>query len=84
MSKKCERENIDTQEEEDEDDYDDDDYFFSGFTWKAVVIGYGGGVMVGFVAGYLIFRAGEPKWFTGVVARELGRKVKRMEIRRFL
>lgn len=76
LSKKCERE-IETNQEEKEDD----DYFFNGFTWKAVVIGYGCGVVPGFIVGYLIFLAGKPKWFVGIIARELGLKVRRMEIR---
>ncbi|XP_017239966.1 receptor-like protein 35 [Daucus carota subsp. sativus] len=81
LSKKCEKEIIETQEEEEEEE-DDDEYFFSGFTWKAVVIGYGGGVVVGFVVGYMMFIiAGEPKWFTRTVARELRYKVKRIEVR---
>ncbi|KAK1352891.1 receptor like protein 26-like [Heracleum sosnowskyi] len=76
LSKKCEI-NIRTQEEDDEDD----DYFFSGFTWKAVVIGYGCGVVPAFVAGYLMLLAGKPKWFAGIIARELGLKIMRMEIK---
>lgn len=80
MSKMCKREITKTHQEED----GDDDYFFSGFTSKAVVIGYGSGVVLGFVVGYMMFKAGKPKWFTGIIARELGLKVRRLEIRGFL
>lgn len=80
LSRKCGKEITETQQEgEDEDDA----YFFSGFTWKAVVIGYGSGVVVGFVVGYMMFMAGKPKWFMGIFAREFGLKVKRLEIKRF-
>ncbi|WOG94395.1 hypothetical protein DCAR_0313690 [Daucus carota subsp. sativus] len=79
LSIKCERETNEMQEEEDEGD----DYFFNGFTWEAVVIGYGSGVVLGFVVGYIMFMVGKPKWFMGIIARELGLKVRRLEIKRF-
>ncbi|KAL8094053.1 receptor-like protein 33 [Apium graveolens] len=75
MSKKCKREVSETQQEED----GDDDYFFSGFTWEFVVIGYGSGVVLGFVVGYMIFKVGQTKCITG-----LGHKIRRVEIRKFL
>ncbi|XP_074349221.1 receptor-like protein 33 [Apium graveolens] len=80
LSKKCKREIIETQHEED----GDNDYFFSGFTWEAVVIGYGSGVVLGFVVGYVMLKVGQTKWITDIIARELGVKVKIIEIRRFL
>ncbi|WOG95885.1 hypothetical protein DCAR_0415214 [Daucus carota subsp. sativus] len=76
LSRRCIRE---TQQEEFEDD-EDDGFFFSGFTWESVAIGYGCGVVVGFVVGYVMFMAGKPKWFTGIIARELGLKIRRLEI----
>ncbi|KAL1825496.1 hypothetical protein ACET3Z_012274 [Daucus carota] len=79
LSIKCERGTNEMQEEEDEGD----DYFFNGFTWEAVVIGYGSGVVLGFVVGYIMFMVGKPKWFMGIIARELGLKVRRLEIKRF-
>ncbi|WOG85889.1 hypothetical protein DCAR_0105082 [Daucus carota subsp. sativus] len=79
LSKKCE--NYVRAQEEDEED-EDDDYFFSGFTWEAVVIGYGCGVVPAFITGYLMLLARKPKWFAGIIGRELGLKIRRMEIRR--
>ncbi|WOH11817.1 hypothetical protein DCAR_0831310 [Daucus carota subsp. sativus] len=74
LSKMCEND-IGTQEDQ------DDDYFFNGFTWEAVVTGYGCGVVPAFVIGYLMLHAGKPKWFAGIIARELGLKIRRMEIK---
>ncbi|XP_017239974.1 receptor-like protein 33 [Daucus carota subsp. sativus] len=76
LSKKC------IAEKREEEDDDDDDYFFSGLTWKAMLLGYGCGMVLGFVAGYLMFMAGKPKWLTKIVAREPGLIVSGMEIRR--
>ncbi|XP_074338041.1 receptor-like protein 7 [Apium graveolens] len=77
LSKKCGHDNV-TQEEDEEEE---DDYFFGGFTWEAVVIGYGCGVVPAFIAGYLMLLARKPKWFAGIIAMELGLKVRRMEIK---
>ncbi|XP_074332710.1 uncharacterized protein LOC141670661 [Apium graveolens] len=77
LSQKCGHDNV-TQEEDEEED---DDYFFGGFTWEAVVIGYVCGVVPAFIAGYLMLLARKPKWFAGIIARELGLKVRRMEIK---
>ncbi|XP_074334046.1 receptor-like protein 7 [Apium graveolens] len=77
LSKKCGHDNV-TQEEDEEED---DDYFFGGFTWEAVMIGYVCGVVPAFIAGYLMLLARKPKWFAGIIARELGLKVRRMEIK---
>ncbi|KAM7481591.1 hypothetical protein LguiB_006174 [Lonicera macranthoides] len=46
---------------------DDDSNFESGFTWKAVCLGYGCGTILGLVMGYLMFLTGKPKWLTGLV-----------------
>ncbi|XP_074338049.1 receptor-like protein 43 [Apium graveolens] len=84
LSKQCEHDfktkkgdgfDIAAQEEE------DDDYFFGGFTWEAVVIGYGCGVVPAFIIGYFMLVAGRPKWFAGIIGRELGLKIRRMEIK---
>ncbi|KAM3216444.1 hypothetical protein P3L10_025885 [Capsicum annuum] len=48
---------LDSEEDEDES------YFFSGFTWESVVIGYGFGLIVGTIGWSLMFKAGKPKWF---------------------
>lgn len=57
LSKKCTRE---TEQEKIEDD-EDDDFFFSGFTWGAVAIGYGCGVLVGFIVRYIMFMGRKTK-----------------------
>ncbi|XP_074372568.1 receptor-like protein 7 [Apium graveolens] len=82
LSKKCTSKKQQEKIGNDEDEDEDDDLFFSGFTWEAVAIGYGCGVLVGFVVGYVMFLAGKPKWYTRIFARELGLKVRRLEIRR--
>ncbi|KAM7481598.1 hypothetical protein LguiB_006181 [Lonicera macranthoides] len=46
---------------------DDDSDFGSGFTWKAVCLGYGCGIILGLVIGYLVFLTRKPKWLTGLV-----------------
>ncbi|KAL1825497.1 hypothetical protein ACET3Z_012275 [Daucus carota] len=79
LSKRCNKEITETQEDADEDD----DYFFSGFTWEAVTMGYGSGVVVGFLIGYVILRTRELKWLTRITAKKLGSKVRSLEIRRF-
>ena len=77
LSKKCEHDIVEQEDEEDEDEC----HFFSGFTWEAVVIGYGCGVVPAFITGYLMLLARKPKWFAGIIGRELGLKIRRMEIR---
>nr|XP_017215795.1 PREDICTED: receptor like protein 30-like [Daucus carota subsp. sativus] len=77
LSKKCEKYPRTQGEEVNEDD----DYFFSGFTWEAVVIGYGCGVVPAFIIGYFMLLAGKPKWYAGIIASELGLKIRRVEIK---
>ncbi|KAL1825478.1 hypothetical protein ACET3Z_012256 [Daucus carota] len=79
-SEGCEGETAETQQAE-EIGEDEDDYVFNGFSWEAVVIGYGGGVVLGFVVGHMMFMAGKPKWYVGIIRRELGLKLRRLEIR---
>ncbi|WMV60163.1 hypothetical protein MTR67_053548 [Solanum verrucosum] len=38
-------------------------YFFSGFTWESVVIGYNCGLVVGTIVWSLMFKYRKPKWF---------------------
>ncbi|KAH0648563.1 hypothetical protein KY285_033811 [Solanum tuberosum] len=45
------------------DDDDDDSFFMSGFTWEAVVIGYGCGMLFGLLIGGLMFLLEKPKWY---------------------
>ncbi|XP_027182115.1 receptor-like protein Cf-9 homolog [Coffea eugenioides] len=49
-----------------EQQYDDSE-FFDGFTWKAVLLGYGCGLVLGLVMGGLIFSTGKPRWFVLIV-----------------
>nr|XP_017229290.1 PREDICTED: receptor-like protein 12 [Daucus carota subsp. sativus] len=77
LSKTCEQDIVEQEDEEDEDEC----HFFCGFTWEAVVIGYGCGVVPAFISGYLMLLARKPKWFAGIIGRELGLKIRRMEIR---
>ncbi|KAG5592172.1 hypothetical protein H5410_042686 [Solanum commersonii] len=46
-----------------EHDDDDDSFFVSGFTWQAVLIGYGCGMIFGLLMGGLMFLLEKPKWF---------------------
>ncbi|XP_071930845.1 receptor-like protein 9DC3 [Coffea arabica] len=45
----------------------DDSEFFDGFTWKAVLLGYGCGLVLGSVMGGLVFSTGKPRWFVLIV-----------------
>ncbi|XP_027178069.1 receptor-like protein 9DC3 [Coffea eugenioides] len=49
-----------------EQQYDDSE-FFDGFTWKAVLLGYGCGLALGLVMGGLVFLTGKPRWFVLIV-----------------
>ncbi|XP_027172855.1 receptor-like protein 7 [Coffea eugenioides] len=49
-----------------EQQYDDSE-FFDGFTWKAVLLGYGCGLVLGLVMGGLVFLTGKPRWFVLIV-----------------
>ncbi|XP_015084751.1 receptor-like protein 9DC3 [Solanum pennellii] len=60
LSKECGNKNESPLEH---DDDDDDSYFMSGFTWEAVAIGYGCGMIVGLLIGGLMFLLEKPKWY---------------------
>ncbi|KAH0642975.1 hypothetical protein KY289_033949 [Solanum tuberosum] len=60
LSKECGNKNESPLEH---DDDDDDSFFMSGFTWEAVVIGYGCGMIFGLLIGGLMFLLGKPKWY---------------------
>ncbi|KAL7189643.1 hypothetical protein ACSBR1_039314 [Camellia fascicularis] len=53
-----------------------DTIFLGGFTWKAVAMGYGCGMVLGLVMGYVMFLIGRPKWFARIVKEEQHRNVK--------
>ncbi|KAH0645787.1 hypothetical protein KY290_034591 [Solanum tuberosum] len=61
LSKECENNNESPLEHDDDDD--DDSYFMSGFTWEAVVIGYGCGMIFGLLIGGLMFLLEKPNWY---------------------
>ncbi|XP_049386107.1 receptor-like protein 9DC3 [Solanum stenotomum] len=69
-------------EEEEEDKL----YFFSGFTWESVVIGYNYGLVVGTVMWSLMFKYRKPKWFVeffeGIFPKKMRRPKKRAQRRR--
>ncbi|XP_047252371.1 receptor-like protein 9DC3 [Capsicum annuum] len=69
-----------------ESEEEGESYFFSGFTWESVVIGYGFGLVVGTVAWNLMFKARKPKWlvefFEGIFPKEMRRPKKRNHRRR--
>ncbi|KAG5569497.1 hypothetical protein H5410_059263 [Solanum commersonii] len=46
-----------------ESEEEGESYFFSGFTWESVVIGYSFGLVVGTVMWSLMFKYRKPKWF---------------------
>ncbi|KAH0648566.1 hypothetical protein KY285_033814 [Solanum tuberosum] len=60
LSKECGNNNESPLEH---DDDDDDSFFMSGFTWEAVVIGYGCGMIFGLLIGGLMFLLEKPKWY---------------------
>ncbi|CDP08329.1 unnamed protein product [Coffea canephora] len=67
LTKKCSESDFEVppplpidQEEEQSD-------FFSGFTWKPVMIGYGFGIVLGLALGWLMFATGKPQWIVKFV-----------------
>ncbi|XP_028105272.1 receptor-like protein 9DC3 [Camellia sinensis] len=49
---------------------EDDPTFPSEFNWKVVGMGYGCGMVLGLVMGYLMFLTGKPKWFVRIAEGE--------------
>ncbi|KAL8551139.1 hypothetical protein ACS0TY_000282 [Phlomoides rotata] len=46
---------------------DEDDGFMMGFTWKAVVMGYGCGILLGFILGNVMISIQKPTWLARFV-----------------
>ncbi|XVF70822.1 hypothetical protein PTKIN_Ptkin11bG0192700 [Pterospermum kingtungense] len=46
------------------------------FGWKAVLTGYGCGIVFGLAMGYVIFQTGKPKWFVSLVEAQSHRRRK--------
>ncbi|XP_050245764.1 receptor-like protein 7 isoform X3 [Quercus robur] len=42
----------------------------NGFSWQAILMGYGCGVIFGMLMGYLMFKIGKPKWIVRMVKLE--------------
>ncbi|XP_028114448.1 receptor-like protein 6 [Camellia sinensis] len=55
---------------------EDDSNFIGGFTWEAVVMGYGCGLAFGLVIGFLMFLTGKPKLFVRIVERKKHKTLK--------
>lgn len=61
---------------------DGDSFFARGFTWEAVVTGYGCGIAVELFIGGLIFLLEKPKWivnFAEDIAQQIVAKKKRRQ-----
>ncbi|KAL3530196.1 hypothetical protein ACH5RR_009518 [Cinchona calisaya] len=50
---------------------DEDSDFFNGFTWKSVTVGYGCGIVLGLVAGTLMFLIRKPEQFVSFIEEEI-------------
>ncbi|KAH0642970.1 hypothetical protein KY289_033944 [Solanum tuberosum] len=85
LSKECENNNESPLEHDDDDDDDDDSFFMSGFTWEAVVIGYGCGMIFGLLIGGLMFLLEKPKWYVNFaedIAQQIAAKKRRRQKKR--
>ena len=56
--------------------------FSSGFGWKAVLTGYGCGLLFGLAMGYAVFKIGKPKWLVRFVEGEQKDKKRRPNYQR--
>ncbi|XP_058216984.1 receptor-like protein 53 [Rhododendron vialii] len=54
--------------------HEEDDSDLDGFTWKIVVIGYGCGMTLGLLLGFLMFLIGRPRFFVKLAERKLPKK----------
>ncbi|KAG5569228.1 hypothetical protein H5410_058994 [Solanum commersonii] len=65
---------------------EDESYFFRGFTWESVVIGYSCGLVAGTVVWSLMFKYRKPEWFVeffeGIYPKKMRRSMKRAQRRR--
>ncbi|XP_015084757.1 receptor-like protein 9DC3 [Solanum pennellii] len=82
LSKECGNNNESPLEH---DDSDDDSFFMSGFTWEAVVIGYGCGMIFGLLIGGLMFLLEKPKWYVNFaedIAQQIAAKKRKRQKKR--
>ncbi|XP_059318738.1 receptor-like protein 9DC3 [Lycium ferocissimum] len=83
LSKECGKNNVLDESPLEQDD--DDSSFASGFTWQAVVIGYGCGIPFGLFMGSLMFIFGKPKWFVNFaedIAQQIAARKRRRQRKR--
>lgn len=64
LSKKCGNDDLTPQPPS---TLEDDEESSNGFSWKVVLIGYGCGVVLGVMMGYLVFSTGKPQWLVRIV-----------------
>ncbi|XVF70834.1 hypothetical protein PTKIN_Ptkin11bG0193900 [Pterospermum kingtungense] len=80
LSKKCSSDAApETPSSEPEGDRDS---FMDGFGWKAVLIGYGSGVVFGIAVGCVVFITGKPRSLVRIIERKHHRKMRRANQRR--
>ncbi|XP_049387255.1 receptor-like protein 7, partial [Solanum stenotomum] len=86
LSKQCETSDSSHVPQSLESEEEGETYFFSGFTWESVVIGYSFGLVVGTVMWSLMFKYRKPKWFVeffdGLMPHKRRRQKKRAQRRR--
>ncbi|KAK6774557.1 hypothetical protein RDI58_029796 [Solanum bulbocastanum] len=86
LTKKCGTSDSSHVPQQLESEEEGESYFFSGFTWESVVIGYSCGLVVGTVMWSLMFEYRKPKWFVeffdGLMPHKRRRPKKRAQRRR--
>ncbi|KAH0735840.1 hypothetical protein KY285_011547 [Solanum tuberosum] len=86
LTKKCGMSDSSHVPQQLESEEEGESYFFSGFTWESVVIGYSFGLVVGTVMWSLMFKYRKPKWFVeffdGLMPDKRSRPKKRAHRRR--
>ncbi|XP_049386675.1 receptor-like protein 9DC3 [Solanum stenotomum] len=86
LTKKCGTSDSSHVPQQLESEEEGESYFFSGFTWESVVIGYSCGLVVGTVMWSLMFKYRKPKWFVeffdGLMPHKRRRPKKRAQRRR--
>ncbi|KAL8538246.1 hypothetical protein ACS0TY_000283 [Phlomoides rotata] len=72
----------DEKESPEELEEEEDDGFMMGFTWKAVVMGYGCGIVLGFILGNVLISIKKPRWLERFVYVEAAIILRRRNKRR--
>ncbi|KAI9388742.1 hypothetical protein POPTR_009G112061v4 [Populus trichocarpa] len=76
ISKECNRGETQQPPPSNSEEGDDSSLFGDGFGWKAVVMGYGCGFVLGATVGYIVFRTRKPAWFVRMVEVQWNLKTK--------